>query len=327
MTRSVVHTLRSITLFAFAFAAACTMREERPESDTATAGGDTASDRPTRVLTIEGGFQTPESVIHDRDQDVYFVSNINGSPSGKDNNGFIARVRPDGTIDSLRFIAGGRGGVTLNAPKGTAIKGDTLWVADIDALRGFDRRTGAPLATVELGGRNPQFLNDLAVGPDGALYVTDTGIRFAADGSMSAPGPFRVFRVGPEGRAIGVATEGATLGRPNGIAWDASGNRFVLASFGPEGLMGWAPSGSGTTMLATGPGQFDGLAVLDDGRVLASSWADSSVHLLASDSLRRAITGVNAPADIGWDARRNRVLIPLFMDNRVEVWELGRGSR
>jgi hypothetical protein len=42
--------------------------------------------------------------------------------------------------------------------------------------------------------------------------------------------------------------------------------------------------------------------------------------------MRRAIGGVNAPADIGWDAQRNRVLIPMFSDNRVEVWELGNVS-
>jgi hypothetical protein len=36
--------------------------------------------------------------------------------------------------------------VTLHAPRGMSIVGDTLWVADADAVRGFDRRSGAPLA-------------------------------------------------------------------------------------------------------------------------------------------------------------------------------------
>src|SRR5207249_6868608 len=63
----------------------------------------------TRVLTVPG-FKTPESVKYDPDLDMYFVTNINGNPSAKDNNGFISRIRPDGTVDSLAFVAGGRGG-------------------------------------------------------------------------------------------------------------------------------------------------------------------------------------------------------------------------
>ena len=36
--------------------------------------------------------QTPESVLWDAAQDVYFVSNINGNPNVNDNNGFISRL-------------------------------------------------------------------------------------------------------------------------------------------------------------------------------------------------------------------------------------------
>ena len=94
---------------------------------------DTTASAPIRLHAI-AGFSTPEGIVHDTAADVYFVSNINGNPPAKDGNGFISRVRPDGTVDSLRFIAGGRGGVTLHAPKGMALKGDTLWVADVDAM-------------------------------------------------------------------------------------------------------------------------------------------------------------------------------------------------
>ena len=73
----------------------------------------------SQVLTVPG-FKTPESVKYDPDLDLYFVTNINGNPSAKDNNGFISRIRPDGTVDSLAFVAGGRGGVTLNGQIGRA---------------------------------------------------------------------------------------------------------------------------------------------------------------------------------------------------------------
>ena len=79
----------------------------------------------TKVASI-AGFLTPESVLHDTTQDIYFVSNINGSPTAKDNNGFISRVRPDGAVENLKFIEGGKNGVTLHGPKGLALWGDTL---------------------------------------------------------------------------------------------------------------------------------------------------------------------------------------------------------
>src|SRR5207245_5102243 len=176
----------------------------------------TPNSSATKVATVQG-FLAPESVLHDSTQDIYFVSNINGSPTAKDNNGFISRVRPDGAVENLEFIEGGRSGVTLNAPKGLALEGDTLWVADIDVVRAFDAKTGAAIDTVSLSKLGAVFLSDIVVGLSGALYITDTGIRFDDVGNVLHPGPDRVFRVGPD-RAETQAIRGATLGRPYGIA-------------------------------------------------------------------------------------------------------------
>jgi hypothetical protein len=34
------------------------------------------------------------------------------------------------------------------------------------------------------------------------------------------------------------------------------------------------------------------------------------------------VSGVNSPADIGVDPTRELVAIPLFLENKVEVWRL-----
>ena len=125
--------------------------------------------------------QGPESARYDRDLDVWFVSNVNGTPTAKDNNGYISRLRPDGTPYNLKFIEGGKKGVTLNAPKGLAINGDTLWVADIDFARAFNKRTGAAHRQCDHP-RRAKFLNGAAVGPDGAIYMTDTGVALRTQG-------------------------------------------------------------------------------------------------------------------------------------------------
>src|SRR5690242_15706216 len=172
--------------------------------------------------------QNPESARYDKDLDVWFVSNVNGLPSAKDNNGYISRLRPDGTPYNLKFIEGGKKGVTLNAPKGLAISGDTLWVADIDAARAFNKRTGAVIANVNIRGRS-KFLNGATVGPDG-IYMTDTGIIFGSKGDVSHPGPDQIFRIRATGDAVAVLTTPKLEG-PNGIFWDAREKHFVIVSF------------------------------------------------------------------------------------------------
>lgn len=278
-----------------------------------------AASGATKTLTI-AGFSTPESVLHDSVQDIYLVSNINGSPTAKDNNGFISRVRPDGAIENLKFIEGGRAGVTLNAPKGLAVTGDTLWVADIDVVRAFNARTGSPIDSIKLDSAGAVFLNDVAV-TNGALYITDTGIRFDDVGNVLHPGPDRVFRVGPD-RKLSVAARGDSLGWPNGITVDPVGKRFIIVSFGAaKTVLAWKPGDRAPRVIAKGAGGFDGVEVVGN-RILVSSWTDSTVSAYETGTEVKVITGVPAPADIGYDAKRNRVLIPIFTGNRIEVWQL-----
>src|SRR5881397_401963 len=260
------------------------------------------------------------SVLHDPVQDIYFVSNINGSPTAKDNNGFISRVRPDGAVENLKFIEGGHGGVTLNAPKGLAIRGDTLWVADIDVVRAFDAKTGAPRDSVSMASLGAVFLNDIAIAQTGALYITDTGIRFDDVGNVLHPGPDRVFRIGPD-RKVTVAVRGDTLGRPNGITLDAAGRRFIIVQYGGKAVMAWKPGDRAPSVVARGVGGYDGVEIVG-GKIVVSSWTDSTVSSYETGQAVKLVTGIAGPADIGYDAKRNRLLIPIFTGNRVEIWQL-----
>jgi hypothetical protein len=273
----------------------------------------------TKVAAVEG-FLTPESVLHDSVQDIYFVSNINGSFTAKDGNGFISRVRPDGAVENLKFIEGGKNGVTLNAPKGLALSGDTLWVTDIDAVRAFNAKTGAAIDTVGLASLGAVFLNDVVVTQSGALYITDTGVRLDDVGNMLHPGPDRIFRIAPD-RQVTVVARGDTLGRPNGIAVDAVGKRFVVGPLGSKSLLAWKPGDKAPSVLSKGPGGYDGVVVVGN-RIFASSHNDSTVSSYETGDEVKVITGVPSPADIGYDAKRNRILIPVLSGNRIEIWQL-----
>ena|SRR5688572_19517491 len=271
----------------------------------------TTSDTPTKIATT-AGFQTPESVIWDQAQDVYFVSNVNGSPNAKDGNGYISRLDTAGRVVDSAFIKG------LNAPKGMALVHDTLWVSDIDVVRAFNARTGAAVATVTIPGAI--FLNDVAAAPDGSIYITDTAIRFTAAGGMEHPGADQIFRIAPD-RRVSTAIKGDTLGRPNGITWDAANNRFVVVPFNAPSLFAWKPGDAAPTVIGTGVGGYDGVEVAGDA-IWVSSWADSSVYRYRNGEGTNLIKGVPSPADIGYDSKRHRLLIPSFTGNRIEIWQV-----
>ncbi|HMC55070.1 MAG TPA: hypothetical protein VKH19_07880 [Gemmatimonadaceae bacterium] len=289
-----------------------------------TAGASAAAASPTaaaaRKLGETAGLKVPESVRYDPELDVYFISNINGNPSQKDNNGFIVRLRADSTGSApTMLVEGGKGGVTLNAPKGMALEGDTLYVADIDVVRMFNRRTGASLGSVDLRGQKATFLNDVVVGPDG-IYVTDTGILFDAKGGITHPGVNRIFKI--VGKTVTEAAKGDSLGSPNGIAWDAANNRFVLAPFGVANVQTWTAGQAAPTNMIAGPGQYDGVEIVPQG-ILVSSWADSAVHIIHGGThMATLVSNVSAPADIGVDTKRNVLAIPRFNDGKVEYYSI-----
>ena len=67
----------------------------------------------------------------------------------------------------------------------------------------------------------------------------------------------------------------------------------------------------------------DGIVSLEERGILFSSWGDSTVYWIHPDgTVSPLIEGVEAPADIGYDAFRNRVLIPLFRANELIVLEV-----
>ena len=305
---------RALVMVAALGAAACGREKEQPK---AAKGPVIDSTAPGRTASVTG-FKTPESARYDSAADVFYVSNINGSPDAKDGNGFISRMKPDGTIDSLELIAGGRDGVTLNAPKGLALVGDTLWVADIDVVRAFNVRTGAMVATVDLSSFHALFLNDICVGGDGALYITDTGVRMKNGAMDHVAGGDRIFRIDAAHHAT-IALASDSLQWPNGITWDPSGKRFIVVPYAkvPQ-ILAWRPGTPQPVIIGYGPGQYDGVELLADRRLIVTSWADSTVTI-RDGNVRTAIRDLPSPADIGIDTRRMHIAVPLLTKDRVDI--------
>lgn len=275
------------------------------------AAGATPAGRPFNIQGI--GLQTPESVLYDPAADVYLVSNINGNPTGTDDNGFISRISPTGRVLQLKWIDGTRGNISLNAPKGMAIAGDTLYVSDITMVRLFDRRTGRQKASITISGST--FLNDVAAGADDSVYVTDSGLK----PDFSPSGTDAVYKIDGSGNVTRIAS-GANLKAPNGVTVLPDGRVFIVTFSQTGETYALGASGQPENVKRMPKGQLDGVEVTRAGAMLISSWAASAVYRVdARGNVTVAVSNVPSPADIGYDTRRQRVLIPIFMQNRLVI--------
>jgi sugar lactone lactonase YvrE len=188
-------------------------------------------------------------------------------------------------------------------------------------VRGFDRRSGAPVANIDLTPHDIVMLNDIATGPNGALYVTDTGIVMSRVGVAYYKGS-KIFRIAP-GRQVSVFAQSEALAHPNGITWDSAGKQFVVVTFHPsQSELYSIEANNKKNVMVTGLGRFDGVESLNDGRIVLTSWSDSSVQMVQGGRTYRIINDVWQPADLGVDTRRNRLAIPLVLQGRVEIYQL-----
>jgi sugar lactone lactonase YvrE len=254
---------------------------------------------------MDAGFSTPESILYDKENDVYLVSNINGAPAEMDDNGFISIVTPQGEVAELKWIDGEDEEVQLSAPKGMAIVGDKLFVSDIFQVAVFDRSSGE-----QLGVFNPEgvtFLNDIVPDGEGGVYFTDSGLN----PDFSSSGTDAIWYIGPDSEPT-VVLQATDLGGPNGITMSDDG--LIVVSFGGTSVLEVDPVTSELEKVTDMPaGSLDGVEWANDGRLLVSSWQGSAVYAVSVDgSAETIVENVESPADIGYDSERDLVLIPLF---------------
>ena len=289
--------------------------EAPPPEPTATATTPPPPPPPAPVVSFSEGISTPESVLYDAANDRYLVSNINGKPLDADNNGYITALSPDGKVLNPKFIAGGTKGVKLDAPKGSGIWQGTLYVTDITKVRKFDLNTGAPRGEIAFPGST--FLNDISVAPDGRIFVTDSGWKAAASG-FEGTGTDAVYVI-TKGKVTPLA-KSIELNQPNGCLFTDKG--LLVDTGGGNELYRLDDQGKRQDVTTIPDGMLDGLQLAGD-KLLVSSWKSSSIYRgTLGGQFEAVVWDVNAPADIGFDTKRSRILVPRFLDNLVQVYEV-----
>jgi sugar lactone lactonase YvrE len=270
---------------------------------------------PTPAWRVTEGIATPESVLYDATGDRYLVSNINGKPVDTDNNGYIMEISGDGKVTKPKFIEAGAK-TKLDAPKGMGIAGNVLYVSDLTVVRKFDSKTGAPKGDIPVAGA--VFLNDIAMAPDGRVFVSDSGLKLGASGLEPAEGD-AVYVIDKAGKVKPVA-KAKELNGPNGMLF--VGKDLWVITFKSDELFRLDDKGAKADVTRLPSGGLDGMTAMGES-ILVSSWKGSAVYKgKPNGKFEPVLSGIGGAADITYDTKRSRVLVPRFMDNAVEAYDV-----
>jgi streptogramin lyase len=256
------------------------------------------------------GFDAPESALFDSDNNVIYLSNVNGDPGEADGNGYLSRLSPTGEVLEKEWVTG------LDAPKGLALHDGMLYVSDINHLVVVDTTSGEVTATYEAPGA--KFLNDVAAHKDGRIFVSDmvTNTIHVLDN-----GTFEVW------------LQDVALENPNGLL--AESGRLVVGSWGamaedfstavPGHLKAIDYETKAITSLGSGEpvGNLDGVESDGKGGYLVTDWMSGGLYHFSADGAAELIMDLNqGSADHEVMDDGATAVIPMMMDGRVTAYRL-----
>jgi gluconolactonase len=213
------------------------------------------------------GLKMPESVVQATDGRV-FVSEINGF--GVDGDGQISVIE----AGQVKLFAKG-----LDDPKGLAIIGQTLYVADNKrilklALSGPKQGQAEVFAAATAFPVTPLFLNDLEADLAGNLYVSDSGDLKGKGGAVyqiNAQGQVRLLINGQQDNRILA---------PNGLLMDDTGDVLMVVDFASGILYSYNLATKQLLDIAEGFGGGDGVVHHANGSMFVSDWKNGKVFRL-----------------------------------------------
>jgi gluconolactonase len=237
------------------------------------------------------GLKTPESCIQAKDGSIY-ISEIN--EFGKDGDGQISVVDKQGAV---KVYAKG-----LDDPKGLALIGDKLYVADKTKILELSK-DGAVQVYVDAKAfpKPPQFLNDLETDPAGNLYVSDSG-------DLKAGGA--IYKISQDKTVSTIADSSKPeIHAPNGLLFEGR-NNLLEVDF-DSGILYRINLGTGAiSKVAEGFGGGDGLVKTKSGKVYVSDWKSGQVYQSSLGKARKIKEGYKAAADIALTHDDKFIMVP-----------------
>jgi hypothetical protein len=234
----------------------------------------------------------------------------------KDGKGKITKVSLDGKILEAQFLP--VKGQVLNKPKGLWVRGNRLWVTDIDSVWVFDLKTKEG-KKLDLPGVT--FANDPTV-MGGALYISDN----RSDQVVRVePADFLKSKVPPK---ITVVFKDKSI-NPNGL-FPGKGGALLMVGLkdkdNPRGIYSLT-QGKDPVPLTDNFGQLDGLYQMRNGDILVTDWKTGSlIRWNKKDGMQTLASGFKGPADLCAFPNEEGLLVavPDLVKGEIRLIQLGR---
>ncbi len=282
----------------------CLACKQKGHSEQALAASDTLETQQTPTATLLHeilDLPACESAVYDAINNRVYASMIGARKAG---DGGVATVSLDGAILDKNFID------DLNDPKGIAITQDRLFVSDVTELIEADRKTGKILKKHTAPGC--QFLNDVAIDPEGNVYVSDT--RTSEIYLLDTNGDFKLWLADKN------------LDNPNGLL--IQDNTMYIASWGRDSAGGRVSKIDMSTKVITVVtpdivGNLDGIRPYDENRFIISDWQSGSIYLMHKDgTLDKVVQVGQSVGDIAYLQDKKLLLLPMNKQARLLIYEL-----
>jgi sugar lactone lactonase YvrE len=268
-------------------------------------------DAATKVWETDAVFRIPESVLHDPQRGVLYVTSYDKTDFSRQNTGFVSRLGLDGEILDLEWVS------ALDGPCGMGLLENRLYV--VEAVRHtvveIDVDSGQVVKRHDVPGAS--FLNDLAIDDSGAIYVSDTSTPARAQD---------IYRL-IDGRTD-VWKTGVEIHRANGLF--VHKGQLLVGNSG-DGLFKSIDLNCGhvTPIACLGGGIIDGIRVDNNDNYLVSHWKGQIYRITPDAEVTEILdlSGEGLPsADFEFVKDRNLLVIPTFYGNKVVAYRLSQGS-
>ncbi len=237
------------------------------------------------------GLKMPESVVQAKDGAIYIseIGEFNG-----DGDGQISKVDKHGNVTV--FAKG------MNDPKGLAIIGDKLYVADKTKVLEVSK-DGSWRVFIDENAfpAKPQFLNDLEADKSGNLYISDSG-------DLKKGGA--IYKIAKDGTVTTIAdSKNPDILAPNGLLFEGR-NNLLEVDFASGILYRVNLSTGATSKVAEGFGGGDGVIRGKSGRIYVSDWQNGNVYQVTAGKARLLKGGYKSAADIAISQDGATILVP-----------------
>ncbi|MCH2060800.1 MAG: hypothetical protein MK183_09245 [Verrucomicrobiales bacterium] len=290
-----------LLLFAFVFSAQTSQAEKLPVA-----------------WSLSKDVAAPESTYLDKKSGFLFVSQIGkGGGMGKDGDGWISKLTLQGKVIKQKWATG------LNAPKGLRSAGDKLWVADIDRILAFSITSGKKVSELKIPGA--QFLNDLACGKDGTVYVSD----------MLAG---KIYQYEEKTLKLSVLAEGDRIEHPNGLL--VHKGKLIIGGWGidiqddfstkkPGRLLSLDLKSGELNAITTDPiGNLDGVESDGADGFVVTDWISGKImHVNGDGNTRTLATFPKGAADHAYLPDKKWLILPEMLENKISAFDLKKALK